>query len=139
MIISDVRLLMEIILKLKKVVRVFHSLELSETITHKIEKLVEFICDIIDCDRATIFLIDESTGELWSKVAKGTVTIRIPMGTGIVGSVVETQSNVRIDDAYQDSRFNQNVDLKTNYRTRTILCVPILDSHKHVIGNLSYF
>lgn len=73
-------------------------------------------------------MVDEMTGELWTKVAKGSdVTIRIPMNKGIVGYVVSNNSIENIEDAYKDNRFNKEVDKKNNYRTKTILCVPIKD------------
>mmetsp|Transcript_46795 Transcript_46795/g.34262 ORF Transcript_46795/g.34262 Transcript_46795/m.34262 type:complete len:137 (-) Transcript_46795:170-580(-) len=80
-------------------------------------------------------MVDELTGELWSKVAKGSeLTIRIPMNKGIVGAVVSSSKSENIEDAYKDARFNKDVDKANNYRTKTILCVPILDQFKNVIG-----
>ena len=35
---------------------------------------------------------------------------------------------------FQDPRFNQNVDSKTGYRTRSILCCPIIDQDGSVLG-----
>lgn len=40
---------------------------------------------------------------------------------------------VNIKDAYKDSRFNPEVDKKTGYRTKNILCMPIQGKHG-VIG-----
>jgi len=45
----------------------------------------------LKCERASVFLIDEKRGELWTKKAKGQdTTIRVPKDAGIVGSVVKT-------------------------------------------------
>jgi hypothetical protein len=80
-------------------------------------------------------MVDELTGELWSKVAKGSdLTIRIPMSAGIVGFVATNNRLENIEDAYKDMRFNKEVDKKNNYRTKTILCVPIRDQYGNVIG-----
>ena len=35
---------------------------------------------------------------------------------------------------YQDARFNKDVDKRTGYRTRNILCMPILDYENEVMG-----
>ena len=43
----------------------------------------------MQCERATVFMLDELNGELWSKAAKGVEQIRIPKNTGIVGHVVK--------------------------------------------------
>ena len=50
--------------------------------------------------------------------------IRIPMGTGIVGDCIATGKSINIPDAYRDSRFNPDIDKKTGFVTRQILCVP---------------
>lgn len=39
-----------------------------------------------------------------------------------------------IEDAYKHPKFNKEIDKKNNYRTKTILCVPIRDQYGHVIG-----
>jgi signal transduction protein with GAF and PtsI domain len=73
-------------------------------------------------------MLDELTGELWTKVAKGSdLTIRIPMSAGIVGQVVTNSCMENIEDAYKHPKFNKEIDKKNNYRTKTILCVPIRD------------
>jgi adenylate cyclase len=131
----DLKNQLGVIEKIKKLIRCSQSMDISLPITEAIEKIVELICEIVSCDRATVFMLDEETGFLWSKVAKGSQgTIRIPKNKGIVGSVVTTGEKIVIEDAYSDPRFNQEVDKKTNYRTKTILCVPIRDSSGNIIG-----
>ena len=49
----------------------------------------------------------------------------MPIGAGIVGFVAKTGEILNILDAYSDNRFNPENDKKTNYRTKTVLCVPI--------------
>ncbi|XP_026686318.1 dual 3',5'-cyclic-AMP and -GMP phosphodiesterase 11-like [Diaphorina citri] len=60
--------------------------------------------------------------------------IRIPWGCGIVGYVAESGEPVNIPDAYLDNRFNQEIDARTGYKTRTLLCMPIKDFNGDVIG-----
>ncbi|XP_054266416.1 dual 3',5'-cyclic-AMP and -GMP phosphodiesterase 11-like isoform X2 [Macrosteles quadrilineatus] len=60
--------------------------------------------------------------------------IRIPWGTGIVGYVAESGEPVNIPDAYKDGRFNHDIDVRTGYKTRTLLCMPIKDCNGEVIG-----
>lgn len=53
------------------------------------EAIVRTCKQNLNCDRATVFLLDEYKCELWSKVASGAEgTIRIPMTAGIAGAVV---------------------------------------------------
>ena len=60
-------------------------------------------------------------------------TLMIPVNTGLVGAAFKTGSVLNIADAYGDSRFNRMVDLKTDYRTKSVLCYPIV-YHGQVLG-----
>ncbi|CUS96026.1 Signal transduction histidine kinase, partial [Candidatus Kryptonium thompsonii] len=89
-----------------------------------------------NADRGTVYLVDELKGEIWSKVLEGNelTEIRLPIGKGIAGYVAQTGETVNIKDAYQDPRFNPEIDLKTGYKTRTILCMPIKDKSDKIVG-----
>jgi hypothetical protein len=60
--------------------------------------------------------------------------IRIPFGVGIAGSVAQSKQPINIRDAYADPRFNADIDLRTGYRTRLVLCLPICNYEGDVIG-----
>ncbi|CAH0774211.1 unnamed protein product [Bemisia tabaci] len=60
--------------------------------------------------------------------------IRIPWGAGIVGYVAASGQSVNIPDAYQDERFNHDIDARTGYKTQSMLCMPINDFNGDVIG-----
>jgi adenylate cyclase len=117
-------------------------LDLSETealgvgIEGLIERLVHTASRIMDADRASLFLLDQTTGELWSKVAEGSEVreIRVPRGVGVAGWVARHGELVNIPDAYEDQRFNQAVDRRTGYRTRSILCGPIWSLQHEMLG-----
>jgi adenylate cyclase len=101
-----------------------------------LRKIMDRTSTALQADRSTLFLIDRKTREIWSKVAQGTgmVEIRVPIGRGIAGTVAATGETINIPDAYADPRFNQEVDRRTGYRTRTILCAPIRDGQGAVVG-----
>ena len=52
------------------------------------------------------------------------------MTSGLAGHVARTGEILNIRDAYNDTRFNQEYDKKHNFRTKQILCCPILASDK---------
>ena len=83
--------------------------------------------EVMEADRCTLFLHDSSTDELWSTVALGMggQVIRMPSNAGVAGHCFQTGESVNLEDAYQDTRFNREVDAHTGYHTRTLLCVPI--------------
>jgi putative ABC transport system ATP-binding protein len=93
---------------------------------------------LLDAERASVFLLDRERDELWLTVAEetgdGVVELRIPAGTGIAGHVARTGRPERVDDAYADARFNPDLDQRTSFRTRTILCVPLLDARGEVFA-----
>ncbi|KAJ3643001.1 hypothetical protein Zmor_025742 [Zophobas morio] len=60
--------------------------------------------------------------------------IRIPFGIGIAGTVAQNKILINIADAYNDPRFSSDVDLKTGYKTNSILCMPICNYDGEVIG-----
>jgi HD-GYP domain-containing protein (c-di-GMP phosphodiesterase class II) len=110
------------------------------TVERNLDRLLALINDeaakVAEADRCSIFLVDRDHAELWSKVAHGAEEIRIPLGTGIAGAVAARGEEVRIDDAYADPRFNKAVDAETGYRTRSILCVPMWNTKREIVGVL---
>ncbi|KAG5881206.1 hypothetical protein JTB14_026647 [Gonioctena quinquepunctata] len=60
--------------------------------------------------------------------------LKIPFGVGIAGTVAQTKKFINIKDAYKDPRFNNEIDLRTGYRTNLILCMPICNYEGEVIG-----
>jgi K+-sensing histidine kinase KdpD len=98
--------------------------------------ILEIALEITNADRGTVYLVDEMTGELWSKVLQGDEIreIRLKIGQGIAGYVAQTGEVINLIDAYQDPRFNPEVDRKTGYRTKTMLCQPIKDKNDKIVG-----
>lgn len=98
-------------------------------------KIMEEVRKILNADRCTVFLYDENTNELWSKVAIGLDDeIRFQADKGIAGHVWKTGEVVNIPDAYKDTRFNPEIDKKTGYKTKSILTMPLLNLYNDVIG-----
>ncbi len=108
------------------------ELELSPLLA----RIISVATEILNADRGSLFLYDPKTDELWSRVAEGLETkeIRFPAGAGIAGSVFRSREVLNIPDAYEDERFNRAFDQKTGYRTRSILCVPIIDKRGACTG-----
>ncbi|HWU88831.1 MAG TPA: GAF domain-containing protein [Kofleriaceae bacterium] len=96
------------------------------------------VTELMDADRSTLYLLTEDGGWLWSKVVQGDerVEIRLEVGEGIAGWVAKTNEIVNIPDAYADQRFQPAVDLKSGYRTRSILSVPMHGALGGLVGVL---
>ncbi len=83
--------------------------------------------EALEADRASLYLVDDDTNEVWTKVAMGLTIgeIRQPVGVGLSGWVAKTGEGLNIPDVYDDERFNQDWDKKTGYRTKSMLIWPM--------------
>jgi adenylate cyclase len=92
----------------------------------------------MNAERATLFLLDDFTGELWSMLAEGMTSreIRISRDKGVAGWVVNNRKTVNIEDAYADSRFDPAMDKITGFTTRSILCGPLMNLKGELVGAL---
>ncbi|KAJ7345595.1 hypothetical protein JRQ81_001545 [Phrynocephalus forsythii] len=122
-------------------------------------KILLFVCLMVDADRGSLFLVEGGGGggggggagkkkSLVSKVfdvhagtpllpCSGTENaneVQVPWGKGIIGYVAEHGETVNIPDAYQDRRFNDEIDKLTGYKTKSLLCMPIRNSEGEIIG-----
>jgi len=114
------------------------AISLSQTLDLEtlISNIIQKVSEILNAERSTLFLLDHEADELWSKVAQGDEfsEIRFPCSEGLAGHVVATGKVLNIDDAYQDSRFNTAIDQATGFRTKSILCVPLINREGKTIG-----
>lgn len=99
-------------------------------------RLMQSAAMLLDAERASVFLYDKKTDELYSRYAIGLERgdIRFPASAGIAGHVFRSGEALQVDDAYADPRFNRDVDRRTSFRTRNILCIPILTKIGEQIG-----
>ena len=89
-------------------------------------------------ERGTVFLLDKERQEIWSLVGMGLEqqVIRLPITKGIAGSVAREGVAIRLDDAYQDPRFEPEFDKKLGFRTGRLLCLPIRNEDGVIVGVL---
>jgi adenylate cyclase len=114
------------------------SKRVSDTLSLDIllPRMVQIVSEFLNSERCTLFLYDAQNQELYSRLAQGDLTqeIRIPAHVGIAGAVFKSGQSLIIPDAYADDRFNPDVDKKTGYQTRNILCAPIRTTKGEIIG-----
>lgn len=110
------------------------SLNLDQLLT----RIMENIRELMSADRATLFLISDDGQQLWSKVLDGGTEqeIRLEIGEGIAGWVAVSGEVVNIADAYIDTRFQPAVDVRSGYRTKSILCVQMRGTAGEPMGVL---
>lgn len=132
----------------------------SETrLSDVVSVIVSQVPEMLDCDRCTLFFVDKDRGELivtrgashgrhknlvsWIfgqsnapelPFREGENEIRFSMGNGLAGHVARSSETINIEDAHKDPRFNSTIDKETGYRTRSLLCVPMIDGKGETIG-----
>jgi Nif-specific regulatory protein len=122
--------------------RLRRTLELARTFSREqevfplLERSAKQAAELMHCDRASIFLWDKSEKQLVACPALGIEGGRLwlPDNKGIVGEVVHSGKPVVVEDAYADPRFDRSVDKHSGYRTRNLLCVPLIDPAGQCVG-----
>ena len=102
------------------------------------EVIIHQTNEVMESERSTVFLHDDKTNQLWSLVGVGLKKreIRIPSDYGVSGWVFQHRSPVTVNDAYKDPRFYSEVDKKSRFRTKNIICLPLINWAGQCIGAL---
>jgi signal transduction histidine kinase len=122
--------------KLALVQEVGRALSAGHDLDQLLNLIMEKVTLLMEADRSTLYLLSDDRKELWSTVIQGgeLLEIRLNVGEGIAGWVASSGEVVNIPDAYIDKRFQPAVDLRSGYRTRSILCTPMRNSLGSIIG-----
>jgi len=83
------------------------------------------VTEVMGAERTSLYVIDWDRRELWTKVAEGIERITVPLGKGISGLVAETGQLLNVVDAWELPYFDRSFDQRNNFRTRSVLCLPI--------------
>ena len=117
--------------KMRQVLEVSRLLAVTADLDKLLMEIAKAAQTLLGAERASIFLYDAGTDQLWTKVALGANEIRVPSSAGIVGSVFKSKGLLNIPDAYADPRFNREVDKRTGFVTRNLLTAPMCDLTAH--------
>src|SRR5687767_15806000 len=87
-----------------------------------LELILTKLTELVEADRATLYLLDEAHDELVSRLVVGgqVRSIRMKVGHGVAGMVAATGKPIRLNEAYADPRFERDWDLLTGYRTTSM-------------------
>jgi sigma-B regulation protein RsbU (phosphoserine phosphatase) len=122
-----------------------------------LQKTITSSLQVLDADRASVFLYDTRADELYIKVSTSfpevisrqhgidldaedrtntSYVIRFPSGKGIAGETAQQRRLINVPDCYADPRFNRDIDRQTGYVTRSMLSVPLLGVDQALVGVL---
>ncbi len=92
--------------------------------------------EAFNSERASVFVLNKARTELISRVAIGMENrlIKIPVGKGVVGRVIQTGETYITNDPKSSPYFNDSFDKKTGFQTRNIICVPLKNFEGKIIG-----
>jgi phosphoserine phosphatase len=121
---------------LESLLEVVKALAVEKDLDRLLHLIIEQTTRVMDAERSSLYLYDEGQNQIWTKIAQGMSSreIRLPLGTGIAGTVAQTLQTVNIPDAYADPRFDRAWDRASGFRTRSILCMPMRNHEGKLIG-----
>ena len=120
--------------KLETLLAVNRELALELDLDKLLELIASAACRVMDADRSSVYVVDRTHNELWTRVAQGIDEIRMPLGRGIAGRVATSGEVLNVVDAYLVPDFDATWDQKHGYTTRTMLCVPLRGRSGDIIG-----
>ncbi len=122
--------------ELKVLKKLHNELTKEAELNSVLELIVKETIKLLKADRCTLYVYDPLKKQLWSKVVSKLEVneIRLKLGVGIGGWVAENRKSLNVKDAYEDERFNKKIDEQTNYRTKSILAMPMINPTAQLIG-----
>ncbi len=96
----------------------------------------DYSIDMIKAERCSVFIYDKNAKELWTIVADQSDRIIIDADKGVAGRVLKTKFTVIENQVPENPFFFDQVDGKSEFKTKNIIAAPILDSRRNAIGVL---
>jgi signal transduction histidine kinase len=125
--------------QLEALLQLQRELALESNVDRVLERIVDTAKAMLDCERATLYVIDQGKNELWSRVLQESelTEIRLPLdGRSLAAEVARAGRLLRIDAPYEDKRFDPSVDARSGFRTRSMLVAPIDARDRRRLGVL---
>ncbi len=103
------------------------SLKIEDVLNYAMQWAEEFI----NAEASTVYELDEDKGEIFIRIARGkkkgpVKRIKLKLGEGVAGRVVQTGEPVVMQDVNREKIFSNKFDNKTGFETRSMLCVPLI-------------
>lgn len=96
-----------------------------------LQSIVEVARSVFSAAAASVFLLDNETGELVFEAVAGEgedelIGTRFPSGTGLAGWVVMSGQALLVDDVTQNPQFARDAAESTGYVPRSIMAAPLI-------------
>lgn len=124
--------------ELARIVDALHRCHTIIAAMPELDKLLPRILEesrfVARAEASSLMLFDAATQELYFHVAlnekgdqAGLKSVRLKLGQGIAGTAAESRETVLVNDVQSDPRFYRGADAATQYHTRNLLAVPMID------------
>jgi len=104
--------------------------------TKLFQMIISQVTELMEAERTSFYVIDWKGWEIRTWFAEQVDAIRLPMGKGISGRVALTGEPINVADAWKLPFFDRSFDQQHNFRTRSVLCVPVINRKAHRIAVL---
>ncbi len=122
--------------RLETILEITHAWGQTNCMEALLQAMAEAATELLDADRASIFLWDKANKTLVGRPAMGLEDdqLRIPDDTGIVGQVFQQREPQRVGEGADEDQIARAVDEETGYHTKTLLCVPLISPTGKCLG-----
>jgi phosphoserine phosphatase RsbU/P len=121
---------------LLRVLEISNQLAVTTDLQELLRQIETAALNVLDCERATVFVYDDQSNELYSCVRERFESIRFPAREGCAGECFRGGEIVNVSDAYRDPRFNPAIDEITGFETRNLLTCPLNGQNRKRLGVL---
>jgi GAF domain-containing protein len=110
----------------------------AQDLTAVMKEIGVELCELLRCERSTLFAYDHDAEEMWSVIARDRETehLRVHVSALVAGYSAVSGEIVNIHDPQGDQRYNPEFDQQRGFHTRNVLCVPVVNRRGWVVGAL---
>jgi len=119
---------------LDRVLGVTRALAAPFDLLTMLAEVVRAAKQVLQASGGSVWLYDAAADELILEVATDMEPIRVPAGTGLVGTCARERRIINVPDCYSDPRFNPEVDRQSGFHTRCMLTLPLVDHKSGLVG-----
>ena len=107
-------------------------------VSQLIKEILQLAQHAVKAQASSIILVDDKTGKLYFDISEGKAKKNLKDLTfdpekSIAGWVAANRKPLIVNDVSSDKRWNRSIDDRTGFKTRSILCVPLI-THRNLIG-----
>ena len=127
------------VVALSRLLDVALQLATEHDLTRILQIVTDGVCAAVDCERASLFLIDDAKQQLYTRVVTELEISEIRHGIehGITGWVARHHQIAHVPEPHDDERWDSSVDRRTGFVTRNILAAPVISNQdERLVGAL---